>query len=191
MGATHSGVKPCHAGYRSRVVHWDVVFRPTAAVPELIVRGTVVYLALYCMLRVVLKRESGSTGVTDLLVIVLLADSAQNAMSGGYTSIVDGLVLVATIIFWSWVLNLVAYISPRAARVIRPRPLLLVRNGEVLFRNMRRELVTEDELMANLREQGVNRLEDVAAVHMEADGRLSVTTRGSIRRNTSPPRTTP
>src|SRR5262245_44937203 len=144
----------------------------------MIFRGTVVYLALYLMLRVVLKRESGSTGVTDLLVIVLLADAAQNAMSGGYTSVTDGIVLVVTIIFWSWFLNLIAFMSPRAARVIRPRPLLLVRNGQVLHRNMRRELLTEDELMANLREQGVRRLEDVAAVHMEADGRLSVTTRG-------------
>ncbi len=163
------------------MVDWGHIFRPTAAVPELIVRGTVVYLALYLMLRVVLKRESGSTGVTDLLVIVLLADAAQNAMSGSYTSVTDGLVLVATIIFWSWLLNLIAFISPWAARIIRPRPLLLVRNGQVMRHAMRRELVTEDELMANLREQGVNRLEDVAAVYMEADGRLSVTTRGRRR----------
>jgi uncharacterized membrane protein YcaP (DUF421 family) len=162
------------------VVHWGQLFRPTTEVPELIIRGTVVYLALYLMLRVVLKRESGMTGVTDLLVIVLLADAAQNGMSGGYMSITDGIVLVGTIIFWAWLLNFIAFVSPRAARVIRPRPLLLVRNGRVLARNMRRELLTDDELMANLREQGVKRLEDVAAVYMESDGRLSVTTRGQV-----------
>ncbi|MEN3307750.1 MAG: hypothetical protein V7603_3952, partial [Micromonosporaceae bacterium] len=115
----------------------------------------------------------------------LLADAAQNAMSGSYTSVTDGVVLVGTIIFWSWLLNLVAFASPRAARIIRPRPLLLVRNGKVLPQAMRRELLTEDELMANLREQGVRRLEEVAAVYMEADGRLSVTTRTAKR--LSPP----
>jgi uncharacterized membrane protein YcaP (DUF421 family) len=167
------------------VVHWGQLFRPTAAIPDLIIRGTVVYLTLYVMLRVVLKRESGSTGVTDLLVIVLLADAAQNAMSGSYTSVTDGVVLVGTIIFWSWLLNLVAFASPKAARIIRPRPLLLVRNGRLLPQAMRRELLTEDELMATLREQGVKRLEDVAAVYMEADGRLSVTTRTAKR--LSPP----
>lgn len=167
------------------MVHWGQLFRPTAAIPDLIIRGTVVYLTLYVMLRVVLKRESGSTGVTDLLVIVLLADAAQNAMSGSYTSVTDGVVLVGTIIFWSWLLNLVAFASPKAARIIRPRPLLLVRNGRLLPRAMRRELLTEDELMATLREQGVKRLEDVAAVYMEADGRLSVTTRTAKR--LSPP----
>jgi uncharacterized membrane protein YcaP (DUF421 family) len=172
------------------VVHWGELFRPTGAVPELMIRGTVVYLTLYTMLRVVLKRESGSTGVTDLLVIVLLADAAQNAMSGGYMSVTDGVVLVGTIIFWSWLLNLIAYASPRAARIIRPRPLLLVRNGRLLPQNMRRELVTRDELMANLREQGVKRLEDVAAVYMEADGRLSVTTR-QARRSTPASRVNP
>jgi uncharacterized membrane protein YcaP (DUF421 family) len=176
-------VKHRPAGYPAGVVHWASLFRPTGQVPELIIRGTVVYLALYFMLRVVLKRESGSTGVTDLLVIVLLADAAQNAMSGGYTNIADGIILVGTIIFWSWMLNLIAYLSPRAARIIRPRPLLLVRNGQVLSRNMRRELLTDDELMANLREQGVRRLDEVAAVYMEADGRLSVTTRGRPKRS--------
>jgi uncharacterized membrane protein YcaP (DUF421 family) len=167
------------------VVHWGQLFRPTEAVPELIIRGSVVYLTLYLMLRVVLKRESGSTGVTDLLVIVLLADAAQNAMSGSYTSITDGVLLVGTIIFWSWLLNLIAFASPRAARIIRPRPLLLVRNGRLMHANMRRELLTSDELLAKLREQGVKRLEEVAAVYMEADGRLSVTTRTAKR--TAPP----
>jgi uncharacterized membrane protein YcaP (DUF421 family) len=158
-------------------VHWTYLFRPTQPPLEMIFRGSVVYLSLFLMLRVVLKRESGSTGVTDLLVIVLLADAAQNAMSGNYNSITDGLILVATILGWSWLLNLFAYASPRAARVIRPRPLLLVRNGRILHHNMRRELVTEDELMAHLRLQGVAGLDNVTSVYMEADGRMSVTTR--------------
>lgn len=161
-------------------MHWSQLFRPTQPPLEMIFRGSVVYLALFLMLRVVLKRESGSTGVTDLLVIVLLADAAQNAMSGNYNSITDGLILVATILGWSWLLNFFAYVSPKAARVIRPRPLLLVRNGRILPENMRRELLTEEELMSHLRLQGVEDLANVTSVYMEADGRMSVTTHSAV-----------
>jgi hypothetical protein len=58
---------------------------------------------------VTLKREAGGVGITDMLVIVLLADAAQNAMAGEYKSISDGLVLVSTIIFWSYALDWLGY----------------------------------------------------------------------------------
>ncbi|HEX6500580.1 MAG TPA: YetF domain-containing protein [Micromonosporaceae bacterium] len=144
---------------------------------EMIIRGSVVYLSLYLLLRVVLKRESGTTGVTDLLVIVLLADAAQNAMAGDYTSIGDGLILVATIIAWSFLLNFIAFHFPRAGRFIRPRPLPLVKDGRVIPRHMRRELITREELMSQLRQQGVADLSRVKLVYMEPDGQFSVVTR--------------
>jgi uncharacterized membrane protein YcaP (DUF421 family) len=144
---------------------------------EIIVRGTVIYLVLFALLRFLLKRESGTTGVTDLLVVVLIADAAQNAMSGQYTNITDGVLLVAVIIGWSFLLDFIAYHVPAAARIIRPQPLLLVRDGRMLPRNMRRELVTEEELRSLLREQGVDNLARVREARMESDGQISVTTR--------------
>ncbi|MGN9778115.1 DUF421 domain-containing protein [Micromonospora sp. H33] len=159
------------------MVDWRAVFTPDTPLLEIVVRGSVMYLTLFFLLRVLLKRESGTTGVTDLLVIVLIADAAQNGMAKDYTSLADGVVLVATIIGWACLLDALAYRWPAAARVIRPGSLVLVRDGRMLRRNMRRELVTEEELYAKLREQGVDDLADAREVRMESDGGFSVITR--------------
>lgn len=158
------------------MVQWDQLFALQTPPLEILVRGSVTYLALFALLRFLFKRESGTTGVTDLLVIVLIADAAQNAMAGGYTTVTDGVLLVAVILGWAILLDLIAYHVPVAARIIRPRPLLLVRDGQLLHRNMRRELLTEDELRGLLREQGVDSLSRVREARMESDGQISVTT---------------
>jgi len=156
---------------------WQGIFVPSISIFEILVRGTLVYLALFTLLRFVLKREAGGLGVTDLLVVVLIADAAQNAMAGGYRSIPEGILLVATIIFWSYALDWLSYRSLRFARLIQPSPLLLVKDGVMLRRNMRRELITEDELMSQLRRQGVHDIAQVKEAYMEGDGRISVLTR--------------
>lgn len=156
------------------MVDWPSLFAPDTPALEIIARGSVMYLALFFLLRVLLKRESGTTGMTDLLVIVLIADAAQNGMASDYTSLPDGVLLVAVIIGWAYLLDALAYRWPAAARLIRPGSLVLVRDGRMLHRNMRRELVTEEELRAKLRQQGVDDLADVREVRMESDGDFSV-----------------
>ena len=89
------------------------------------------------MLRIVLKRQTGTLGMTDLLLITLLADAAQNAMAGEYTSIADGIVLVGTIIFWNYTFDWLSYRSEWFGRLIEPAPLPLIRGGKMLRRNMR------------------------------------------------------
>lgn len=126
------------------------------------------------MLRLVLRREAGTVGITDLLVVVLIADAAQNAMGDDYRSIPDGLLLVATIIFWSWALNWLGFRFPRIQRLVHPAPLPLVKDGRLLRKNMARELITEDELMSQLRLQGASDVRQVASALMEGDGRISV-----------------
>ncbi len=164
-------------------VDWAAVFLPDAPLLEIFVRGTVVYLALFTLLRVVLKRQSSGVGVTDVLVIVLIADAAQNAMAGDYKSVPDGVLLVATIIFWSYALDWLSFRSAWVERLITPPPLELVRNGIMLRDNMRQELITVGDLMAQLREQGIDELGRIKCARMEGDGRLSVIRRDS----TSPP----
>lgn len=162
-------------------VDWGKAFLPDTPLLELFVRGTCIYLALFFLLRVILRRESGTLGVTDVLVIVLIADAAQNGMAGSYSSISDGVILVAVIIAWSWALDALSYRFRCVERVIRPSPLPLVHDGRLLRRNLRRELVTDDELASQLREQGVQDLREVQAAHMEPDGRISVITRDGGR----------
>ena len=155
-------------------IDWGRVLLPDTPVLEIVLRGTLVYLALFLLLRVVLKRESGGVGITDLLVVVLIADAAQNAMAAEYQSIPDGLVLCGTIIFWAFALDWVAYHVPAVRPWISSPPLLLIKDGKMLPRNMRRELITEDELQSQLREQGIDDLADVREAYLESDGRFSV-----------------
>jgi uncharacterized membrane protein YcaP (DUF421 family) len=156
------------------VIDWHKMLVPDTPVLEIVVRGSILYLALFFLLRVVLKRQSGTTSVTDLLVIVLIADAAQNAMADDYSSVTDGLVLVATIVFWAFALDFIAFRIPALRRFIQPGPLTLVKDGRMLRPNMQRELITEEELRAQLRQQGVEDLEDAKAVYMEGDGSFSV-----------------
>lgn len=157
-------------------VDWGGVFIPQTPLLEIIVRGTVVYFAIFVLLRFVLKRQSGSVGVTDLLVVVLIADAAQNSMAGTYKTVPDGLLLVATIILWSSFIDWLGDHFPAVGRIVHPPPLPLIRDGKMLRRNMRQALINEQELMSQLREQGVDEVAKVKAASEEGDGRISVVT---------------
>ncbi len=155
-------------------VDWGRVFAFDTPWLEIVVRGTAIYLGLFLLLRLVLKRQAGTVGITDLLVIVLIADAAQNAMADDYRSVPDGLLLVAVIIFWSHALDWLGYRFPVLNRLVHPPPLPLIRDGRLLRQNMRRELMTEEDLLSQLREQGVLDIKDVKVACMEGDGRVSV-----------------
>jgi len=153
---------------------WKSIFVPDTALFEIILRGSIMYIGLFAMLRIILKRQTGTLGMTDLLLITLLADAAQNAMAGEYKSITDGIVLVATIIFWNYSFDWLSYKSEWFGRLIEPPPLPLIRNGRILRKNMRQEFITEDELMMELREQGLDDVSKVKQAYIESDGRISV-----------------
>lgn len=151
-------------------VDWTRTFVPSTPLLEIFVRGTLMYLALFLLLRLVLKRQPAGLGVTDLLVLVLLADAAQNGLAGDYTSVTDGVLLVATIVFWAYALDWLGYRFERVERLVHPPPLLLVKEGRMLRENMRRELVTEGELASQLRLQGIRDVSEVREAFMEGGG---------------------
>lgn len=153
------------------------------------------YIALFVLLRIILKRQTGSLGMTDLLLITLIADASQNAMAGEYKSLPDGIVLVSTIIFWSYALDWLGYKFSWFSRLIEPPPLPLIKDGKLLRRNMRRELITEEELMSQLREQGLDDFGKVKEAYIESDGRISIipdeqANQGKVERKSKPPRDT-
>jgi uncharacterized membrane protein YcaP (DUF421 family) len=162
-------------------VDWGRLFVPTTPLLETVVRGSCVYLGLFALLRFVFRRESGAARISILLLLVLLADATQNAMAGDYSSITDGLLLVATMMAWDFGLDWLGSRVPWLGQLIHPAPLLLVRAGRMLRANMRRELVSEEELWTGLRQHGVRELSDVEAAYLEGDGKLSVFRRGSSR----------
>jgi len=154
-------------------VDWKSVFVPTVSPAEMVLRGTLVYLLLFFVLRV-LRREAGALGISDLLVVVLIADAAQNAMASEYKSVTEGAVLVGTIVAWDYLLDWLGFTFPAFGRLLRPAPLPLVKDGRMLRRNMRRELITTEELLSLLREQGVGSLGEVRRCYLEGDGHVSV-----------------
>ncbi len=150
------------------------ILAPDTPVLEIVIRGTIVYLALFLLLRLTGKRQTGGVGVSDLLVIVLIADAAQNAMAGQYNSVSDGIILVATIIFWAYAIDWLGYHVPRVERFVHPDPLLLIENGRTLPKNLRSELLTHEELMSELRAQGVDSISAVSRAYLEGNGQLTV-----------------
>lgn len=155
-------------------VDWQKVFMPDVPILEIIVRGTVTYLALFTLLRIILRRESSNLGITDMLVIVLIADASQNSMAGEYTSIADGVVLVAVIIGWSYTLNWLSFNWPFFERLLSPRKLMLVDKGKMIKRNMRKELITDEELMTEVRKAGLTDIQQIKVAFMESDGSISI-----------------
>ena len=154
-------------------IDWHSLFLPSLNIGEIFLRGSIVYLFLFFLLRI-LRRQAGTIGISDLLVIVLIADAAQNAMASQYRSITEGLILVTTIAFWDYFLEWVGYRFPIVGPLIRPSPLLLIKNGHIQKRNLSKELITDEELRGQLREQGIDHIEKVKESYLEGDGRISV-----------------
>ena len=153
---------------------WGEIFGISVSPLELIIRGTAMYLFLFLLFRVVVRRRVGAIGMADILILVIIADAAQNAMSGEYKSVTEGAILVGTIIFWNMAIDWVNFRVPALRPWLEPPPMLLIQNGRILHRNLRHEYLTEDELKAKLREKGVKDYSEVAEAHMESDGNVSV-----------------
>ena len=162
-------------------VDWARVFQPTTPLLETVVRGSLIYLALFTLLRVVFRREARTARISMLLLLVLLADAVQNAMADDYSSVTDGLLLVGTIVLWDYLLDWVSSRFRPLRGLIHPKPLLLVRDGRLLRANMKRELVSDEELWSELRQHGVRDLSEVRLAYLEGDGKLSVFRRADER----------
>lgn len=158
-------------------IDWAGMFIPSTSLPEVVLRGSLMYLGLFLMLRVVPTRQVGSVGMADLLVIVLIADVSQNAFAADYRSLTEGLLLVCTILFWNYVIDLLGYSSPQLERYVEQPRLTLIDRGEILWDNMRKEKISHAELMSQLRQHGVDDPQAVKLASIEPNGRISVVKR--------------
>ena len=163
-------------------IDWQSLFVPSGSLLEIFVRGTVVYVCLFLAMRFLPKREVGGMGPADILVIVLIADAVQNAMGGEYHSITEGLLLVATIFGWATAIDWIDYRFPRL-HLAASQPKLIIHKGRLLHENMKRDKISEDEVMAQLRIHGLEGPGDVEKAYLEGDGHFSV-----LRRSKEPVR---
>ena len=121
-----------------------------------------------------MRRDMGTVGVADILILVIVADASQNAMSGGYESVSDGIILVSVLLGWNFLFDYPGYRFEAFERFIQPPSLPLSRNGRMIRRNMRSQFVTEKEIFEKLREQGLDSLKRVKAMYLEPNGEVSV-----------------
>lgn len=140
----------------------------------LMLRGTLLFWFLFIVLRFILRRDVGSLGISDFLFVVIIGDAAQNGMIGSATSVTDGMVLIGTLVFWSYLLDYASFQFPLIQRFTSAPRLCLVRDGKMLRRNMRREFITDDELSAKIRHEGVEDIACVKRMYLEADGEMSL-----------------
>ena len=105
---------------------------------------------------------------------MLIADASQNAMAGEYTTIADGLVLILTLIAWNLILDWLPFRFPRLRRLLEADKLLLIRDGKIQRRNLRREFISDEELYAKLRGNGLESVAEVKQAYLESDGEITV-----------------
>jgi uncharacterized membrane protein YcaP (DUF421 family) len=155
-------------------IDWSQMLDFSMSPIELFIRGTVIYLFLFFVFRFVSRRDAGSLSVSDLLVLVIIADAAQNAMSGDYKSVTDGVVLISTIVGWSLMLNYLSFRFKSIRRLVLPSPICVVKDGVKQRANLRRQLITDEELNEMLRQHEVEDIAEVKRAYLEPDGQITV-----------------
>ncbi len=154
--------------------NWGELFLPTTPLLELVVRGTLTFLALYAVMRVAGKREGGVHSLTDLLVVVLVGSLAANGMIGEADGVADSVILIGTVLAWSVALDAAAYRWPWVSRLLKARATPLIVDGRIDRHALHREYMQVDELMAELRLHGITDVREVSRAYLEANGMVSV-----------------
>lgn len=153
-------------------VDWQSVFVPTESLLEIIIRGSIMYLAIFALMRI-FRRQAGSFSIADLIVVVVIADAAQNGMAGDSKSVTEALILIGTIIFWDFFLDWLGFKSKFFRKILEPEKLKVIENGKPLRENMRKEMITSEELDSQMREQGIEDIGQVKVAYLESDGHFS------------------
>lgn len=152
---------------------WDTVFMFSTSVLELFLRGTVMYLAVFLLMRFIGRRESGDLNVSDIILVVLIAEAASPGLEGEASSIFDSLVVVATVLFWATLLDMGSYRWSWLDNLTTPRPRPLIRNGQIVQKTARLEFLTKDEISSQLRVNGFQELSEVKSAYLEPSGQIS------------------
>jgi uncharacterized membrane protein YcaP (DUF421 family) len=155
-------------------VDWASLFRPQMSVLEVLIRGVVVYVTLCLLLRIILKRQAGKIAIADLLVVTIIGGVCRNSLVRDAYSIPDTLAVVVVVLGLSYSLDFLSYYVPRIHALMHPAPVVLVRNGQVDQGSLRRELITESQLLAQLRQHGLESPSDAAMAMLEGSGQISV-----------------
>src|SRR5918995_1889200 len=144
---------------------------------DIVLRATVIFLALYILVRLMGKRELGQMTPFELIVLVVIGDLIQQGVTQNDFSLTAAIIAISTIAFWALVMSWASYLWPRAERLLEGEPRVIVRDGEVLEGNLRRDRLTRSEIESEMRLAGISRLADVAWAIVEPRGKISFISR--------------
>jgi uncharacterized membrane protein YcaP (DUF421 family) len=144
---------------------------------ELVLRAVVVYVFLLVLLRVTGKRQVGQLAPFDLVLLLVISNTVQNAMNAGDNSVTAGLLLAVSVVVLNMGMARLTFRSKRLAGLVEGEPQVLVHNGKLNSRLMDREKLTQHELMAALRRGGCLAVDEVHAAILENDGCITVVPR--------------
>jgi uncharacterized membrane protein YcaP (DUF421 family) len=140
---------------------------------DIVIRATVMFALLFALLRLMGKRELAQLTPFELVVLVVLGDLIQQGVTHNDFSLTGASLAIMTFAFWAVVLGWVVYRFPRARKWIEGEPRVLIRQGEWIERNMRRDRLTRREVESEMRLAGIAHVREVAWAILEPEGRIS------------------
>jgi len=140
---------------------------------EIVLRASLMFLVIFGLLRVMGKRELGQLAPFELVTLIVMGDLIQQGVTHQDFSLTGATLAILTFAFWSLLFNGLSHISPRLRRALESEPVVLVRNGALIERNLDRERIDRDELGAEMRLAGIASLDRIAWAILEPEGKIS------------------
>ena len=140
---------------------------------DIVLRSTFVFFALYFLTRIVGKRELSSLEPFDLILLIVLGDAIQQGLTQDDYSVTGAIIVVSTIAFLQVGISFVGYRFRALRPVLEGEPIVIVQDGRIIERNLKRERLTAEEVAAEARQQQIESLEDVKWAVLETNGSIS------------------
>lgn len=150
------------------------MFHLSVGAGELMFRAATVYAFLFVAMRWIGKKHVGEMAPFDIIVLLIVSETVQNAMVGDDKSLLGGLICAATLLALAQGMNWLSWRSKKMARIFEGTPRVLVRHGRRKTEVMEQELVTLSELTEEMRRQGCSNIADIRAAILENDGKITV-----------------
>jgi uncharacterized membrane protein YcaP (DUF421 family) len=153
---------------------FDHMFQLPLPILEKLLRPVVVYLVLVLLLRLFGKRELAQLNPFDLVVLLSLSNTVQNAIIGDDNSVTGGIIGAFSLLAINWLVVRVLFRSPRLTRILEGRAAILVRNGQIDLKALARESLSREELVAVIHKQGFEHVHQVRRCELEPNGSFYV-----------------
>lgn len=140
---------------------------------DIVLRGIVVFFALYVLMRVIGRRELSKLEPFDLILLIILGDAVQQGLTQDDYSLTGSMLAIVTIAVLQIAVSFVNFRFPRLRPMLNGEPIVVVQDGKPIERNLRRERLTLDDLAESARLQGIGSLDDVAWGVLETSGAIS------------------